>query len=246
MRDYLVDAIILKSVRARDADRVITLYTKQQGKKRVMAHGVDRAVSKKRGSVQPFSYSKLLLRRGREIDSVSQGEPIEIFQSLRQSLEGLATANHLAELVDNFTSEDDPDPAIFNLLLDAFSVLKADCSEIISWAFELKLLSQVGYCPCLEGCVFCGHKIRGDKVFFLPEQGGVVCSDCNVGEAQALSISLGSLESLKALIRWETRMLHQIRIGTAPGREIQEMIRAFTEYHLEKKMKSCNFIALLK
>ncbi|NTW06168.1 MAG: DNA repair protein RecO [Peptococcaceae bacterium] len=246
MREYLVDAIILKSVRARDADRIITLYTKQHGKKRVMAHGVDRAVSKKRGSVQPFSYSKLLLRRGREIDSIDQGEPIEIFQDLRQSLEGLATASYLAELVDNFTSEDDPDPVVFNLLLDAFTVLKGDCSEVLSWAFELKLLSQVGYCPCLEECVFCDQPVKGDKVFFLPEQGGVVCNNCKTAEVPAILISLGSLESLKALMRWETRMLHQIRIGMSAGREIQAMIRAFTEYHLEKKMKSCNFIDLLK
>ncbi len=246
MKEYLVDAVILKSTRAREADRIITLYTKQFGKKRVMAHGVEKTTSKKRGSVQPFSHSKLLLRRGRDIDTVSQGESIEIFRGLRQSLEGLAIANYLAEMADAFTPEEDPDTVIYQLLLDAFKMLNSGDRSVITRAFELKLLSRIGYCPDLDECNFCGQPVRQGKVFFLPEQGGVACELCMPLNSVGIPMSRGALESLKTLLCWDFKRLNQFKVSIDTGKEIKLALRCFAEYHLEKKMKSCKFIDLLQ
>ncbi len=245
MKEYLVDAIVLKSVRAREADRVVTLYTRQMGKKRAVAHGAEKPASRKRGAVQPFSYSRLLLRRGRDLDTVSQGEGIEIFPGLRQSLEGLATASYLAELVDSFTPDEDPNQAIFDLLLDTFRILGDGDQSNAAWAFELKLVSLLGYRPGMEACVLCGSPVEGDRVRFLPEQGGILCSGCLPGAGRVLEITRGTLESLKALARWETRRVHRIKIDPSSGREIKKIIRRFTEYHLEKAVKSGRFIDLV-
>lgn len=246
MKEYLVDAIVLKSIRARDADRVITIYTKQAGKKRVMAHGADKPTSKKRGAVQPFSYSKLMLRRGKDIDSVSQGESIEIFPEFRQSLEGLAAANYLAELVDAFTPEEDPDTAVYNLLLGTLRVMKKNDYQILIWAFELRLLALAGYRPDLDECICCSKTVQGEKVCFLPEHGGVSCWHCKEPELNSLSMSCGALESMKALIRWDIARLHQLKVSSEIGKEIGQVIRCFTEYHLDKRIKSLKFIDLLE
>ncbi len=213
MKEYLVDAIVLKSTSARGADRVVTLYTRQAGKKRAIAHGADKPASKKRGSVQPFSYSKLLLRRGRDIDSVSQGEPVDIFPELRQSLDGLAAASYVAELVDAFVPEEDPDEGVYNLLLETFRVMKQNNYQTVTWAFELKLLTLAGYRPDLEECISCGKGLQGEKVYFIPGQGGVICWGCKTPELDGLPISRGTLESLKALIRWDVSRLHQLKIA---------------------------------
>lgn len=245
MKEYLVDAIILKSVRAREADRVITLYTRQLGKKRAMAHGAEKPASRKRGVVQPFSCSRLLLRRGRDLDAVCQGEGLEIFPNLRQSLEGLAMANYLAELVDAFTPDEDPNPAIFDLLLETYRLLGGRDDSTPARAFEIKLVSLAGYRPELEHCVICGYPAEGGRVCIVPEHGGIVCAGCRPEAGGAPEISRGALESLKALMRWDTPRVRQIKVDPSPGSEIKKLMRHYIEYHLEKGIKSSKFIDLM-
>lgn len=241
MKEYMVDAVVLKSVRSREADRLITIYTRQAGKKRVMAHGAEKPASRKRGSVQPFTCSRLLLRRGKDLDSVSQGEGIEVFPALRQSLEGLAGASYLAELVDAFTPDEDPNPRVYELLLDTFRLLGGKFDFVAVRAFEIKLVSLLGYRPGLDACVICGSPAAGERVYFLPDQGGIVCVQCRSGSDRVLEIARGSLENLKTLLRWETARVHQIKIDTASGSEIKNLMRCFIECHLEKGIKSRKF-----
>ncbi|MCL5057752.1 MAG: DNA repair protein RecO [Actinobacteria bacterium] len=245
MKDYLVDAVVLKSARTREADRVLTLYTRQVGKIRAMAHGVEKPASRKRGAVQPFSYSRLLLRRGREIDSVSQGEGVEIFPALRQNLDGLARASYIAEMVDAFTVDEDPNTGVFELLLATFDILGRGSDHIAARAFDIKLMSLVGYRPGLECCVMCGSA-GGERLWFVPGQGGIVCAECGPGPGGGLEISRGSLETLKALLRWDIGRIYQIRPDPRTGREIAGVMKRFVEYQLEKSIKSARFVELLE
>lgn len=246
MKEYMADAFILKSVKARDADRVLTLFTREYGKKRVMAHGVEKTTSRKRGAVQPFSRSSLLLRKGRDLDSVSQGEGIDIFPLLRRSLDGLAMASYLADLVDAFTPEEDPNADVFQLLLDTFGLLGGDCGYTAVRAFEIKLVSHLGYRPGLDSCVQCLSPPSGEKVLFVPEHGGVVCAGCLSGPAAVVEITRGALENMKTLLRWEMGRIHQLKISSYTGREIKNVMRKYIEFQLGKGIKSVNFEELLE
>jgi len=245
MRDYLVDCIILKSVKCREADRIITIYTRQAGKKRAIAYGVEKPTSKKRGAVQPFSCSKLMLRRGGELETVSQGEGVEIFPAIRQSLQGLTVASYLAELVDVFTPDEDPNPAVFQLLLETLGGLGGDYDFAAVRAFEIKLLSLIGFQPGLDLCVMCGVPPGDGDVYFSPAQGGVVCCDCRHGAGRVLVVSRGSLENLKALMGWKIERVRRLKISPAARDEIKKMMRAFIQYRLERSMKTVNFKDLL-
>ncbi|HBV95950.1 MAG: hypothetical protein JL50_04860 [Peptococcaceae bacterium BICA1-7] len=245
MKDYLVDAVILKSARTREADRVLTLFTRQVGKIRAMAHGVEKPASRKRGAVQPFSYSRLLLRRGRDIDSVSQGEGVEIFPALRQTLDGLARASYVAEMADAFTVEEDPNTGVFELLLATFNMLGRGCDPIAARAFDIKLMSLVGYRPGLECCTVCGAP-GGERLWFVPGQGGVVCAECSPESGRGIEIKRGSLETLKALLRWDMGRIHQIRPDPRTGSEIAAVMKKFVEYQLEKCIKSARFLELVE
>jgi len=245
MKEYMVDAFILKSIKTMEADRVITLYTRQMGKVRVMAHGVEKPTSRKRGAVQPFSFSRLLLRRGRDLDSVAQGEGMELFPILRQSLGGLAKASYLTELVDALTPDEDPNSGVFQLLLDTFRLLGSGFDSVAVRAFEIKMVSLLGYRPCLDSCVACGTPEIMERVYFVPAQGGIVCAGCRLGLGQAVEISRGALENLKTLMRWETGRIHQLKITPPAGSEMKKVMRKFIEYHLERGMKSLKFEDLL-
>ncbi|MFZ5645433.1 MAG: DNA repair protein RecO [Bacillota bacterium] len=245
MRDFMVDAIILKSARTKEADRVLTLYTRQMGKTRAMAYGVEKPASRKRGAVQPFSYSRLLLKKGKDIDSVSQGEGLEIFPALRKSLEGLAGASYFCELVDAFTLDGDPNTAVFELMLGAFHMLGRDCDISTCRAFEIKLMSNLGYRPGLDACVFCGSPAGNGEIWFSPGQGGIICNECSTGVNDVLALGRGSLETLKALLRWDMERIYQIKTDPRAGREIKAIMKKFIEYQLEKNIKSARFVELV-
>ena len=150
MKLYKVKAIVLSSREMREADRVLTIFSREQGKLRVVAHGVSKPASRKRGSVQPFCYTDFLLNRGREIDSVSQCQVLEIFSPLREDLTRLTYASYLAELVDNLTGEGEANQAVFALLLTCLARLAETGGdpELVARSFEARL--EIGRASCRE------------------------------------------------------------------------------------------------
>ncbi|MBI3915321.1 MAG: DNA repair protein RecO, partial [Chloroflexi bacterium] len=107
MRDrlYRVQAIILKRTDMGEADRLLTLYTRDHGKLRAMAKGARKPASRKSGHVELFMHSELLLARGRNLDIVTQAETRHAFLPLQSDLHRLGYAYYFAELLDQFTED---------------------------------------------------------------------------------------------------------------------------------------------
>ena len=105
MKLYKTEALVLRSRDCGRGDKLLILYSRELGKIKVMAHGAARPSSRKRGAVQLFTRANFLIRRGREMDSVSQCEGVEMFSYLREDLEKISYASYLFELVDVFTPE---------------------------------------------------------------------------------------------------------------------------------------------
>ena len=104
-RSFRVEAIVLKHRDYGEADRLLTIYTRQKGKLQVLAKGVRKVRSQKAGHLEPFSLASLQLAAGRTWHLVSQAEAQDIFINLTSDLETLGYASYVAELVDRFTFE---------------------------------------------------------------------------------------------------------------------------------------------
>jgi len=173
MKLYKVLAVVLNSREMRDAHRILTLFSKEQGKIRVVAHGVTKPTSRKRGAVQPFSVTDFLLRRGRELDSISQCEGREFFPGMWADLDKMLYAGHIAELVDALTVDGDPHEAVFVHIIKTLRELdKTADPELVARWFELRLMALLGYLPDLSGCVNCGGEVNSPMVRFSAQAGG--------------------------------------------------------------------------
>ncbi|MBE3585557.1 DNA repair protein RecO [Desulfofundulus thermocisternus] len=245
MKFYKVSAVVLKSVSIREADQLLTLFTREKGKIRVMAYGSCKLTSRKRGAVQPFSHSRFLIRRGSGLDTVSQGELVEMFPQLRCRLDKLGCAVYLTAMVDDLTAEEEPGEEIFNLLLKTLRSLVSGDGELLIRAFEVKLLSILGYRPCLERCVLCHVPVDGSRVVFHAGAGGILCPSCAGKETDGLTCSRGTVELLKLFLRWEPGRLNQLKAGQLVRRELKEVLHRHLEYHLGQRMKSMRFLELL-
>src|SRR5207253_1529283 len=155
-RLYRTPAVILKRMDLGEADRIVTLYTRDVGKVRAVAKGVRRAVSRSAGHLEPFTLSDVLFAVGRELDVISQADSLEAFRGVREDLELTTHAYYLAEVVDLLTEDRMENRAVFDVLVDGLHNLGAAAeARLVLIVFQLKLLDALGYRPELRECVSC-------------------------------------------------------------------------------------------
>lgn len=241
MKLYKAEALVLRARDCGDGDKLLTLFSREYGKIKVIAHGVSKPSSRKRGSVQPFTLTKFLLYRGRDLDSVSQCEGKEMFLSLRESLEKISYASYLAELVDALTPDGEPNEPLFLLLLTTLRLMAGEDPEILTRAFEIKAAGFVGYRPVLETCANC-REAAARQPYFSPALGGVLCEKCSRSDPNALSCNKGIVEILKILLNWCPSRLRQLKIEPLTKKQIGRILHEYLKFHLDRDLKSSSFL----
>jgi DNA repair protein RecO (recombination protein O) len=247
VRVYTTEAIILKRHNLGEADRIVTLYTPDEGKLRAVAKGVRRPASRLAGHLELFSLTLVQLARGRELDVVTQGETREAFRRVREDLARTSQAYYALELVDRFTPDRLEHHAVFHLLRELLEALDAPVpSPLALHYFTLHILTALGYRPQLTQCVLCRAEIAPGPNYFSQPLGGVACVACGPGEPTAQSIPVDVLKLLRYLQR--TSSLADVRLAVAP--EIvggaEAVLRAYTESLVERRLRTGEFLDRLR
>jgi DNA repair protein RecO (recombination protein O) len=177
------EAVVLRSLRYSEADRILHLYTPRRGRIGAIAKGVRRARSRFGGRLEPFFRLQLDLHEGRgELLTVTGAQTIEAYPRLRGDALALDAAARTCDAVGRLFETEEPHPNVFNLLCRRLSLLDAGAGESAgsgrsdALAFRLKLMLAAGLAPQLGACAGCGERER--LVGFSPAAGGVVCGAC--------------------------------------------------------------------
>ena len=169
-RSLKVEAVVLRHSDWGEADRMLTIFTREQGKMRVVAKGVRRIHSRKSGHVEPFTHVSLLLHYGKNFWLAVQADAVEPFLNLREDLLRTASAMYCIELVDQFTYEDSPNQELFNILCQTVRRLDAQSDPfIVIRYFEIHLLNTLGFKPELQECVQCRKTLQPPEQYISPE-----------------------------------------------------------------------------
>ena len=165
-RLYRVSAIVLKRRDQGEADRLLTVLTRDRGKLTLLAKGVRRQASRKAGHIEPFTLVDLLVAKGKSLDLVTQAETSEAHRALREDLWRSTWAYYVAELADAFTVDDDPQALLFELVAETLDRLnRGDDPALSVRYYELHLLGLVGYQPQLFRCVECDALLEPEVNF---------------------------------------------------------------------------------
>jgi DNA repair protein RecO (recombination protein O) len=174
------EAIVLRSLRYGEADRILHLYTPYRGRIGAIAKGVRRAKSRFGGRLEPFFRVQLVLYEGRgDLLTVTSAETVAPHARLRGDGPSLDAAARACDAVGRLFDTPEPNPAVFHLLANELTLLDADAGqadEAGRLAFRLKLLVAAGLAPHLAGCALCGE--REHLSGFSGAAGGVVCGAC--------------------------------------------------------------------
>jgi DNA repair protein RecO (recombination protein O) len=243
VRLYRVSAIVIRQRNLGEADRILTLYTRERGKVSAVAKGVRRSRSKLAGSLQLFSLAEVQLAAGRSLEVATQARSLDSFYNLRRDLTCYAHASYTAELLDALTDEGLPDEILFDLLSATIRAL--DCGadpDTIVRGFELHLLDRLGYGPELDECVSCSAPVRSGAHGFSITQGGVLCLRC-IPSLGGAPLSAAGLRALRDLARLPCEELAGRRLSAPVRKELARLLRAFVDFRLERPLRSAVFLA---
>jgi len=174
------EAIVLRSIRYGEGDRVLHLYTPHRGRLGAIAKGARKARSRFGGRLEPFFHLRLVLHEGRgDLLTVTSAETVTAHARLRDDGAALDAAARACDAVARLFEAGDPNPAVFHLLANELALLDADpgrAGHANQLAFRIKLLVAAGLAPQLGACAACGE--REHLIGFSGAAGGVVCSVC--------------------------------------------------------------------
>ena len=238
------EAIILKKQDLRETSLFLTLCTKGFGK----ICGVMKGIRGQRGQYsavpQIFTLNEIVFyeRKDREIFTVSQCELKEFFAQIRESLEKTSYAMYFIELTDSVTAMGEKNEQQFELLENSLNSLCGDASpRRIARIFEIKILDMLGMMPHLKNCVVCGSALTG-KIKFSIKNSGVLCEACASKEKNGFPVSTGAVNFMEHIHRSDWAMASRIKVAQTVGRQVEQLLKGFLNYHLHLKPKSMEFI----
>ena len=231
MTHYRDDAIVLRTYKLGESDRIVVLLTEAHGKVRAVAKGVRKTRSRLGSRLEPLSQVGVQLYKGRELDIVSQVETKSSAAGLRADLDKMTQGMAMLEAVDQMTVDREPVPHIHAMLTGALASLDRDSSPLIVAAFFLKLLASEGLAPHLDDCVSCGRS--EEIVAFDPIVGGVQCRSCRTG----VSLSPSALDLMRRVLGG--RLASALAETESPGTyEVTQIATRMVEIHCERRLKS--------
>jgi DNA repair protein RecO (recombination protein O) len=239
-RTYRTEGIVLRGHDLGEADRIVTILTRERGKVRAVAKGVRKMNSKKAGHLEPFCRCNLLLAQGRDLDIVAQVETIEAFIHLRASLDRLGPAFYLAELVDTFTEDNAEHRALYEAFTAALVALdhEADGAAVARW-FELFILAANGLAPSWTACAGCGAPIEPDiEYVFSLDRGGLLCPNCRGRDVMARPVMPATVKVLRLLAREPLARIVRLRMPYDALQEAEEILGGAIRFAAERELRS--------
>lgn len=231
---YRDQAVVLRTQKLGEADRIVTMLSRRHGKVRAVAKGVRRTKSRWGGRLEPFVHVDVQNYQGRELDVVTQAEIVDPFDAMMGDYERYTSGTAMLEATDRLTEEREPSLRLYLLLVGALRSLDAGehPSSLVLDAFLLRALSISGYEPSLHACARCGSE--GPHRWFAVPAGGVVCTACH--PPGSVTPGQPAITLMAALLGgdWPGADIADARTR----RESSGLVSAFAEYHLDRRLRS--------
>jgi DNA repair protein RecO (recombination protein O) len=239
--------IVLKVTGHGESDKIVTLYSPDIGRATAIAKGAKRSKKRFVNKLEEFSLLDIIYRppRNGSLLFLSEADLVNPFLSLRAIHTRYITAVLACELIIRFTSERDPDPELFALLLWLLdSVNKGSPPLQTAALFHLRLLTAGGYQPNLSSCSSCQHPVNNSRSFALqPANGALVCSRCNAHvQSSNFSLSLQTIKFLQTAQQLDLQRLTRLQMPDAAARETLQVLYRYSQHLLQRDIHSWRFL----
>jgi DNA repair protein RecO (recombination protein O) len=232
-----VKGLVIREVNTGEADKIITIFTRQKGRVTASARGARRPRSNYAAGTQLLGYNDYVLFSGKEMYSVNSSEVIEPFYEIRNDLIKLTYAAHFIDIITDALPENQPAPKALQLMLNTLHMLaKTDKDPaLLARIFEMRFLALSGYAPSVQGCMICGRD-SDEHYSFSYKNCGLLCSRENCSSKDGLSqeLSPGALRALRHIIYSKPEELFGFALSPQVLEEMGKINRRYLKDRLEK------------
>ena len=208
MNNYVTDAINLKSYNLNDADKIILMYSKDNGLIKGVAKGIKKPKSKLGARMDLLVANSLQLLKGRSMDTIIQAQTLNSFKKTREDFDKLMLSSYISELVVNFgEGSESASKEIYELLYKALNRISDSKDKrdalIAVIKFQLKILLIMGFCVELDTCLCCRERVLDEEMYFSSTMGGIICKECNEHLGVKLKMHHKIKEFLEAMLQFD-------------------------------------------
>lgn len=239
MPTYRDDVVVLRTHKLGEADRIVTMLSRQHGKIRAVAKGVRRTASRFGARLEPFMVADVQLYEGRSLDVITQAETVGAYGPLIVADYGRYTAaNAMVETADRLT---DAEVSLQQYLLLVGALRSLARNEhhptLTLDSYLLRALSLAGWAPTFVDCAMCGAP--GPHQHVSIQHGGVVCSPCAMAGMPRCAPT--TIELLGALLagQWDLADAADENSRT----QASGVIAAYTQWHVERGLRSLHHVS---
>src|SRR5215469_12212472 len=236
------EAIVLRTYPLREADLLVTLFTRTEGK----VHGVARSAKKSKrrfgGALEPLTYVRVFYdaRERRELLRLDACEVLESPLAAEVTYARAVALGHLAELLDQLLPDHEANDAIFRLTLSVLHVLTGSEIWMPVTYFDLWLTRLVGFLPELTECVVCGRNLNGDRAYFHALANGLMCTDDR--RLASSEISPESRVLAAHMFRAPVDSFAQSAWQKSQGSDLRRLLIQILQRHIEKKLVTASML----
>jgi DNA repair protein RecO (recombination protein O) len=236
VKKYNTQAIVLKSTRFKDADKIFTLYTKDEGKVSAIARGVRKISSRRAGNLDTLNVIKVKIHESKNgFKNIEEVKTLQSFKDLKKDLETSKRAYFILELVHKTIEEGEKDEKIFDLIINTLKILSSQKYDpgIGVIYFEIHFMKELGYQLNLDKCVKCRKNISDSvskKYGFNISKGGFSCGDCS---GSGFPVSEDTVLWMGKIWRGDLTLKDKDLI-----KDIDNLLKRYIDSKLENRFKS--------
>lgn len=244
---FKTEGLILRETEYKDADKLLTVLTKDRGRLTLRARGVRSRSSKLKSGCQLLAYTEFTVYESSKSMLVDEAVPIELFIPLRQDIELLSLASYFAQVAEVLSQEDDPNSGLLSLCLNSVYALSklGRPQNLVKAVFELRAACLAGYEPMLEQCVVCGNP---QPERFHISDGVMTCGSCLLPEENGIRLPVhnGTRTAMRYIESCDMKRLFSFSLGPESLRELGELTEAYLLAQLERGFFTLDFYKSLQ
>lgn len=239
--------IVIREVKTGESDKIITVFSKNEGKINCHAKAARRTKSSLIAGTQLLCYSDLVLFKGKEMYSLNSCDVIESFYQIRNDVIKLTYAAHLIDIINDAVQEGQPSSRLLRLFLNTLHMLayREKSPELLIRIFEIRLLSILGYTPYVDGCMNCGSR-ESNRYFFNFDKCGLICPECLKGDPFPMELSAGVAKAVYYIIHARLEELFSFELSPAALEELGRLSSRYLRERLERNYTKLEFLKELK
>lgn len=229
------EAVVLKRTRAAGGVNILTLFTKKYGKISVASRLGFGGKRRSELAISPFTLGDYKIFSNRGYYNLDTADVVKSYYAIGEDIKKYGAASLVLEMTGKMIPEEQPMPDIFTLLKTFLELMEVrqKSQETLVLAYEIKMLTKLGYFPQLDACVSCGSEENLN--FFSIDKGGLICSDCRQNQVNSLiyDVEFDIIGVVKYFENTPFRRFKDIALKREDAVKIQKILREYVAYHMD-------------